>query len=182
MAAAAGSALVIVNTVVIVREGLARAESAVALALMAYGAGSMAQALLLPRLLARYRDRALMLAAAAVMTVLLMVLAMAWPQMAPTGQWWLMLTGWALLGMAYAALATPGGRLLRRSASPEQLPALFAAQFSLSHLCWLLAYPLVGWLGSALGTVAALWGMATLALTGTALAWRLWPAEEDSPS
>lgn len=182
LAAAAGSALVIVNTVVIVREGLARAESAVALALMAYGAGSMALALLLPRLLARYRDRALMLAAAAVMTVLLTVLAMAWPHMAPTGQWWLMLTGWALLGMAYAALATPGGRLLRRSASAEQLPALFAAQFSLSHLCWLLAYPLVGWLGSALGTVAALWGMAALALTGTALAWRLWPVEEDSPS
>lgn len=175
LAAAAGSALVIVNTVLIVREGLARPESAVALALGAYGAGSMAVAFLLPRLLARYSDRAVMLAAGAMMTLVLITIALAWPRFAATGQWWLMLSGWALLGMAYSALVTPGGRLLRRSASAADLPALFAAQFSLSHVCWLIAYPVVGWLGSTMGTTAALWAMAAMAVLGTALALWLWP-------
>lgn len=178
MAAAAGSALVIVNTVVIVREGLGRPESAVALALGAFGAGSMLIALLLPRLLATRGDRAVMLNAGALMALVLIALAMVWPRFAAPGRWWLLLAGWLLLGMAYAALVTPGGRLLRRSAREQDLPALFAAQFALSHVCWLIAYPLVGWLGSAMGTVAALWAMAALAVFGTALAHRVWPADE----
>lgn len=51
LAAAAGGAMVIVNTVVLVRTGLGLGDRAVALALAACGAGSMAVALLLPRVL-----------------------------------------------------------------------------------------------------------------------------------
>ena len=43
--------------------------------------------------------------------------------------------------MAYAGFVTPGGRLLRRSSDPKNLPFLFAAQFVLSHVGWSLAYP-----------------------------------------
>jgi hypothetical protein len=57
---------------------------------------------------------------------------------------------------------TPGG-LLRRSASSEDRPALFAAQFALSHVCWLIAYPLVGQLGARVSMTAAFGGMAALA-------------------
>jgi hypothetical protein len=39
---------------------------------------------------------------------------------------------------------TPSGRLLRRSSHTENRHALFAAQFSLLHACWLVTYPLVG--------------------------------------
>lgn len=178
MAAAAGSALVIVNTVVIVRDGLARPESAVAMALAAFGAGSMAMALALPRLLARWSDRSLMLVAGGVMSTMLVALALAWPMLAPAARWPAMLAGWLLLGGAYSGLVTPGGRLLRRSAGKDDLPALFAAQFSLSHVCWLVAYPVVGWLGARTGIASALWAMAALAVTGTVLARRLWPRDD----
>ena len=39
---------------------------------------------------------------------------------------------WLLLGVGYALVQTPSGRLLTRSCHPEDRPDLFAAQFSLS--------------------------------------------------
>jgi hypothetical protein len=78
--------------------------------------------------------------------------------------------------MGYAGLVTPGGRLLRRSAGPGDLTALFAAQFSLSHACWLVAYPLAGWLGALLGLGVALAALSGLALLGLMIAYRVWPA------
>ena len=65
LAAAAGSAMVIVNTVVIVK-GLGRSQEDVALALAAYGGGSMLAALALPRVLKRLSDRTVMLTGAAI--------------------------------------------------------------------------------------------------------------------
>lgn len=177
LTAAAGSALVIVNTVVIVRESLSRPESAVALALAAFGSGSMATALLLPRVLTRHSDRAVMLTAATLLCGLLVALAITLPLLTLTLQWPLLLTGWLLLGASYAAVVTPGGRLLRRSSTERDRPALFAAQFSLSHACWLIAYPVVGWLGAKVSMAAAIWAMAGLAVLGTVLARRLWPRE-----
>ena len=44
-----------------------------------------------------------------------------------------LLGAWLLVGLGYSALLTPSGRLLRRSAHPEDRPALFAAQFAWSH-------------------------------------------------
>src|SRR3546814_8763069 len=55
---------------------------------------------------------------------------------------------WVILGLGYSVVQTPSGRLLRRSALPEDRPAVFAAQFALSHGCWLITYPLAGWLGA----------------------------------
>jgi len=178
LTAAAGSALVIVNTVVIVRESLSRPESAVALALAAFGSGSMATALLLPRVLKQHSDRAVMLTAATLLCGLLIALAITLPLLTPTLQWPLLLAGWLLLGASYAAVVTPGGRLLRRSSTERDRPALFAAQFSLSHACWLIAYPVVGWLGAKVSIAAAIWAMAALAVLGTLLARGLWPRDD----
>lgn len=69
------------------------------------------------------------------------------------------------------------GRLLKQSCQAEERPALFAAQFSLSHACWLIAYPLAGWLGSSMGMMAAFAALATVALFATLAASRLWPTE-----
>ncbi len=178
LGAAAGSAMVIVNTVVIVRDGLTRPESAVAMALAAYGTGSMAMAFVLPKLLARHSDRLVMLMAGTAMSIILILIALAWPLLIPTTQWFAMLISWGLLGMAYSALVTPGGRLLRRSSNDQDRPALFAAQFSLSHACWLVAYPVAGLMGAKFGIAAALWAMAALAVFGCLLALRLWPREQ----
>jgi len=177
LAAAAGGAMVIVNTVVIVRGELQKSDHAVALALAAFGAGSMIMAFALPRLLERYRDRSVMLAAAGCMTVLLVVLAIAW-SLAERAHWAILLGGWALLGSSYAALVTPGGRLLKRSSREEDRPALFSAQFSLSHACWLVTYPLVGWLGAQAGIGVTLWTMAAIAAIGWIAAARFWSADD----
>ena len=52
---------------------------------------------------------------------------------------------------------------------------LFAAQFALSHACWLVTYPLAGWLQSTCGSVTAILTLATLSLIGLAVAVALWP-------
>jgi hypothetical protein len=68
------------------------------------------------------------------------------------------------------------GRLLRRSAQAADRPAVFAAQFALSHACWLLTYPLAGWLGSSAGIFPTLLVLAALTFAGVLIASRLWPA------
>lgn len=178
LTAAAGSAMVIVNTAVIVRDELVRTDRAVAFALAAFGAGSMILAFLLPRILERRTDRAVMIGAGVVLTVVLTMLASAWPVLGQDARWPTLLVAWLILGAAYASLVTPGGRLLRRSANEADRPALFAAQFSLSHACWLVAYPVVGWLGSRVGMSSALWAMAVLAAVGIILAQSMWPVED----
>jgi len=180
LTAAAGSAMVIVNTVVIVRSSLARPEGAVAIALAAFGAGSMLMAFMLPRLLERTSDRRVMLAAGSVLIAALAGLALLWPTLSQAARWPALLGNWFALGVAYSALVTPGGRLLRRSSSETDRPALYAAQFSLSHGCWLIAYPLVGWLGASMGVPFALGGMAALGVVGLVAALAAWPQVDEA--
>ena len=169
--------MVFVNTVVIVRGVLGGGDAEVAWALAAFGLGSMAAALLLPRLLDRVADRQLMLAAALAMTTALLTATAMWNWQEAIG-WATLLPLWIVFGMAYAGLVTPGGRLLRRSARSEALPFLFAAQFSLSHACWLLCYPLAGWVGARFGMATALLALSFVALAGLAFAWIAWPGRE----
>lgn len=176
--AAAGGAMVFVNTVVIVRSVLGGGDREVAWALAAFGAGSMLVALTLPKLLDLWPDRRVMLVAAGVMVSALLAGSLLWQMMASALPLPLLLALWVVMGMAYAGLVTPGGRLLRRSAKSEDLPFLFAAQFSLSHVCWLLAYPLAGWLGSRLGLGVALIALAILAVIGLISMLATWPAHD----
>ncbi len=178
LAAAAASAMVIVNTVVIVR-GMGLSQRDVALTLAAFGGGSITAALTLPRILDRISDRTVMLIAACVLTVALAVMAAVTVMMVPGATYWhILLMGWLVLGIGYSASVTPSGRLLRRSANAEDRPALFAAQFALSHVCWLVCYPLVGQLGARVGMAAAFGAMAVLAAIGTLAAIWLWPISD----
>lgn len=178
LCAAAGGAMVFVNTVVIVRSVLHGGDREVAWALAAFGAGSMATALLLPKLLDRMSDRRVMLTSAMIMASSLMIASALWQGQDGRIGWGTLLPLWSLLGMAYAGLVTPGGRLLRRSAEASDLPFLFAAQFSLSHVCWLLAYPLAGWVGARLGLGIALIALSGVAMAGWLIAWRTWPRHD----
>jgi len=176
LASAAASSMVIVNTVVIVRGLLGLGQREVALTLATYGGGSMLAALVLPRLLDRVSDRTMMTAAASVLTVALVAMAMLFS----TGgvMWAVVLGGWFVLGIAYSMSVTPSGRLLRRSANAEDRPAVFAAQFALSHACWLLSYPLAGQVGARFGQAAAFTALAAVAGIGTVAAWFFWPASD----
>lgn len=177
LAAAAASAMVIVNTVVIVRNTFGFGQREVALTLAAYGGGSMLAALALPRLLDRIEGRTVMLGGAAVLTAALAALGLASGGMTATF-WPVLFSGWFVMGMAYAAALTPSGLLLRRSAQAEDRPAVFAAQFALSHACWLIAYPLAGQVGARFGQQMALFVLAALATFGVVAALLLWPARD----
>jgi hypothetical protein len=85
---------------------------------------------------------------------------------------------WALLGAGLSLAQTPAGRLLRRSCSAGDRPAVFSAQFALSHLCWLVLYPLGGWLGGVLGLEVACWLVGGVASVGLLSATLLWPRED----
>ncbi len=180
LSVAAAGAMVIVNTVIIVRGLLSGSDSDVAIALACFGGGSMAAALMLPPLLDRFNDRTVMLPAATALGIILLGFAtvMFGAASKPVSNfvWPALLPAWALLGIGYSAVMTPSGRLLRRSAQPADRPAVFAAQFALSHACWLLTYPLAGWLGSSAGIVPTSLVLALLTFAGVLIAWRLWPA------
>ncbi|MER6481193.1 MFS transporter, partial [Streptomyces filamentosus] len=101
LAVAAAGAMVLVDTVVLVRDGLGRPPGDVSLALAAYGAGSMIAALLLPRLLGRTGDRPLMLPAAAVLAAGLAAstcgLASGWAEAHRAAAWPALLALWCCL-------------------------------------------------------------------------------------
>lgn len=172
LAVSAAGSMAIVNTVVIVRGELGLDQRAVAWAMAAFGGGSMLAALTIPHILYRLGDRKTMLFGAVLLPPILAFAAgiVGYTQLAIL---------WFALGAGYAAAQLPGGRLIRCSAHEADRPALFAAQFALSHACWLLSYPLAGWIGARLGLGAAAFAMAGIALTGLAIMLLVWPREED---
>ncbi|GAB5431304.1 MAG: MFS transporter [Epibacterium sp.] len=176
LAAAAAGAMVLVNSVVLVRGTLGLSESALAWTMFAFGAGSILAALVLPRILDRVSDRPVMIGGAVLMVLSLLGLAV---EISLFGlDWPFLLATWTLAGLGYSAVLTPSGRLLKRSAHAGDRPAIFAAQFALSHACWLVTYPLSGWLLTAHGSVAALIGLSLLAVSGLLAALFVWPSED----
>ncbi|HIY65003.1 MAG TPA: MFS transporter [Candidatus Agrococcus pullicola] len=174
IAVAAVTAMVIVNSVVLVRHDLGRGERDVALLLAAYGAGSMVVALLMPRLLDRVQDRPVMLSGAVLMPIGLLLAAGAMTVFEGDARWLLLLLVWVFLGGAVSLVLTPSARLLRRATDPAHHQAVFAAQFSLSHACFMLAYPLAGMLGARAGLPFAALILAGTACAGSALAFVFW--------
>ncbi len=169
LAVASAGAMVIVNTVVIVQTRFGLEQSAVAWALAAFGGGSMAGSLILPRLLQNIPDRSVMIAGGGLLVVstALGPLAGSLAGLAPL---------WLLIGFGYSLTMTPSGRLLRRSAHAQDRPAIFAAQFALSHFCWLITYPIAGFFGARFGLDVTFIVLAAIAALGLVVATRIWPA------
>lgn len=176
--AAALSAMVIVNTVVIVRADLSLSESAVAIALAGFGGGSMLAAFALPRVLEHIPDRRVMLTGATLASCSMMIAALL-SSTVPMSLGLLTLL-WFAVGFGYSTTLTPSGRLLTRSAHPEDRPAVFAAQFTLSHACWLVLYPLAGWLMTRFGATVVMGAMAAAAFPSLFMATRLWPRDSQA--
>lgn len=169
------TAMVIVNTVVLVQDQFGRSQSDVALILAFNGGGSMVVALGMPRLLNRLPDRRVMLAGGTALPVLLLAVADVIGWAAGIVQWALLLGLWALLGAATSMILTPSARLLRRNSTEQNRPAVYAAQFSLSHACFLITYPLAGALGAVIGLQAVAFILVVTGLVGLSavvVAWR----------
>lgn len=162
---AAVYATVLVNTVVIALRfdgGADEVVAPLAVALALFGLGSIALALVLPALLRRVSDRAVMTAGAAAVVGALGVVATveagAGLDLVALGALWF------ALGAASSAVSTPSARLIRRDVAPADRPAVFAARFSTSHAWYAVAYPLAGVGGALWGVAAATGVLAALAL------------------
>ncbi|MEM8569798.1 MAG: MFS transporter [Pseudomonadota bacterium] len=175
-AVSAVGAMVLVNTVVLVRGELGFGEGAVAIALAAFGTGSMVAALALPSVLDRLTDRWVMTAGGMLMLGALAGLSV-WQATVGLG-WNVLMLAWFIAGLGCSAILTPSGRLLRRSSQPDDRPAIFAAQFALSHACWLVTYPLAGWLMTFTGLSVALNVLTLMTAAALVVAVRQWPARD----
>lgn len=172
---AAPTALVLVNTVVYVRDVLHRPATDLALALACFGVGSMLVALFAPRLLDRFGDRAVMLTGAALIPAVLAGATATTVLGFPGGEWWLLLVLWFLLGAANSTILTPSSRLLRDASTEQTRPYVFTAQFSLSHACYILTYPVAGWVGAVAGLGWAGLALTAISMIGSAGAFLSWP-------
>lgn len=172
---AATGAMVLVNTVVYVRDYLGPGQQETVWMMAAYGAGSMLAALTLPRLLKSGSDRTIMLTGG-VLSLAAMLAGLVMPAFAWTA------VIWFAVGLANASTYLPAGHLLRLSSTKATRAAYFTAHFALSHACWLITYPLAGWLGSAFGLQAAFAGLALVGGVGLGLTLILWPPDHSGGS
>ena len=170
-AVAAAGAMVYVNTVVLVKARLGLGEDAVAWAFAGFGAGSMLAAVLLPRILDWLRDRPVMIGGAALMVAGVALVPLVDSLAA-------LIALWAVLGFGFSLTQTPIGRIINRSAHEADRGTVFAAQFALSHACWLVTYPLAGWIGATAGLSAAALALAVIGAAGLVAVLRLWPAHD----
>ncbi|MDO8885102.1 MAG: MFS transporter [Pseudotabrizicola sp.] len=172
-AVAAAGAMVYVNTVVLVQARLGLGEESVALAFAGFGAGSMLAAFLLPRILDRLADRPVMIGGAALMVAGVALVPL-------VGSLITLIALWAIIGFGFSLTQTPIGRIINRSTREADRGAVFAAQFALSHACWLVTYPLAGWVGAGAGLTAAALVLAGIGAFGLFAVMRIWPAQDAS--
>lgn len=168
--AACASAMVLVNTVVLVQSDLGLEPQFTVLALALFGCGSMMAAVLIPGLLERLPVRVTMVAG----TCVCLGGLVAGPLV---DSYAVLLVFWFGLGAGYSLILTPAGRLVARAAGSTDRSVLFAAQFALTHACWLVAYLTAGLLGAAAGMTTTFLVLAAMAAGGFFVAARVWPAD-----
>lgn len=167
-AVASASAMVIINTVIYVKDYLGLGETQTAIALGVSGAGSMAAAILLPSWLQKWKMK----------NILLFGTFLLWAGLLSgmfRPQWGGFLALWFVLGVGLAIVQTPVGFIIRISCNESDSLAFFAANFSLSHFCWFGAYLLAGYLSSNLGLSFAFFISGFIALTSFFLARKIYP-------
>lgn len=173
MGVACASAMIIINTVIYIRQYLGGSESDVAMALAAAGGGAMIATMSLPKILDRIPDRPVMLWGAVIMAIGVGLISTG-PSFSGV------LPIWFLIGVGWSLVETPAGRVVNRSSSPADRSAYYSAQFALSHACWLVFYLVAGQFGTHFGveTTALVLGLSILAFA--VLAARLWPKHDEA--
>lgn len=166
-AVAITTAMVLVNTVVLVEAVYDLGHRPAAIAFAMFGIGSIGGALTLPFVLRAIPDRMVILAGCAVMVAGLGLGGL-------VSSYAGLLVLWTALGAGVALAITPASFMIRRVGRPEDLQTLFAAQFSISNGCLLFAYPAAGWLGATIGMPATFLVLAGGAGVATLAAARMW--------
>ena len=153
---AAGTALVLVNSVVYAKSVFGLGDAALAVTLGAYGVGSLVVALSIPKVVDRWGVSRTMLAGVfTVVAGLVAAIAVTLVAVATATGWWATLGTWAVLGAGTSFINTPSSRLLADASTAANRNLVYTAQFALSHACFLVTYPLAGWVGAASLAAAA---------------------------
>lgn len=166
-------AWVLVNTVIYAGERLGDAEQFYPLLMAFYGLGAVIGALLVPRLLVAMHERRAMLLGVFGFAAIGVIFALM-----PTPPLQLIAVIWIGFGTTSSLVLTPGALVITRSADRDARASVFAAQFSLSHAGWLIAYPFAGWLGSLVSLEAALLILSGASAVVAAITMRVWPADD----
>ena len=166
-------AWVLVNTVVYAGVRLGDAEQYFPILMAFYGLGAMIGALAMPSVLRVFSERSAIAGGnfgfATVCAGFAVLTSPALP---------VLVAVWIGFGVTSSLVLTPGGLVITRSAEQRDRASVFAAQFSLSHAGWLVAYPLAGWLASVLSLEMALLILAGTSAIVAVLAMWVWPAED----
>jgi MFS family permease len=166
-AIATASATAIVATVLYVKGILLLDDAFVAYAMAGFGAGSILAALILPGLLDKVSDLRVMGGGAFIIFLALLAGTSA-PGL------FLFVVIWSLMGFGAGLAMTPVGRVITRASSPDQRTEVFAAQYALSHVSWLVLYPLVGALAGMFSLPVAFGILCLIALAGLVSAHFIW--------
>ena len=135
-------ATVIVNSVVFLHAKFGQSNSVTASAMFFFGVGSVGFALLMPRLRTWCSERKLMQYGAVLLMLTFLVAS-------TIHTWWYLLIVWFFLGVGTIAIEGLLSVIVNRYADQYNRTALFAANFSLTHACWLLGYAITALLGQA---------------------------------
>jgi len=153
---AAGTAIVLVNSVVHARSIFELGDTALALAFACYGVGSLLVALTMPSIVERIGVIRTMIAGVVVIAVSLAGALVVTVVPVTTGAGWIaLLILWAVHGAATSLVNTPSSRLLADASTPQNRNLAYTAQFALSHALFLITYPIAGWAGAISLTFAA---------------------------
>ncbi|HMS44082.1 MAG TPA: MFS transporter, partial [Pyrinomonadaceae bacterium] len=175
-AEATAGAAAIVATVAYVRDALGKGDTAFALVMAALGLGSTVAAILLGRATGRYEQdaktkidlhgrrhiwaqRALVFGGVLLGAVLLPGFLV--PPI------FVFAVLWFLNGAGQALIAIPSSTLLAEHADEAERGKAYAAHFALTHACWLITYPAIGYAAASFGTPATFTaaGIACLLIT-----------------
>lgn len=165
--AALVGAMIIVNSTHYAQNIFDQDRTTTALLFATVGFGSLSMAFALPHLMAKFSIRNIMTFAAFLAISSLLVFYTI-PNL--SGLFGL----WFILGAASALLQTPSGLILQQSSNHADRPAYFSAQFTLSHLGWLVAYLIAGQIGKYVSIDISMVMLAMVAATMLAIALRFW--------
>ena len=170
---ALASSMIIVNTVIYVKDYLYLSDTTVAIFMGASGLGSMIIAFVYSSLSEKMSDKQITQTGVFILSIAMFL-------MSYEPIYIISLLAWFVTGIGLSLSQIPSGKIVNMSSNPSDRTAYFTAQFSLSHLSWFFGYLLAGQLAFTCGFsfTASLFSMIVLLCLLFSLLF--WPNEENS--
>ena len=175
MVIAASGAMIFVNSVSIIQGFFNLSERELAIAMLFYGVGAIISAIFVFMVSDKGHYKGIMLLGA----FLTFIVSFGSAFIQSYSQ---LLLSWACFGFSTTFIMIPIGQLLREETNENDRTVIFGAQFSLSHACWLIAYPFLGYLLVLVGLKISFIIIAGLILSTTLIAWFLWHSPKNKLS